>query len=74
LGRYKQLFTRGELKAKLNYISDNKLTSLVYGSYSYGKHVKPILVKGVDWYESKLGNIFYYNSALKKLKKHLGIK
>ena len=35
---------------------------------------KPIIVEGKDWYETKLGNIFYKESALKKLQEYLSEK
>ena len=73
MGRYKELFTRQELKGKLGYrLTDHELTSLQYGSMNNKKYYySPVIKEGVDWYESKLNNVFYYKSALRKLEKYL---
>ena len=75
MGRYKITFTRRELKAKLNYrLCDATLSTLQHGVIHKGKFYPPILKEGTDWYESKLKNIFFYTSSIKKLEKFLNSK
>ncbi len=75
MGRYKILLTRQELKAKLGYkLSDPALSKLQYGQLKGKCSYPPIIKEGIDWYESKLGNVFYYCSAFKKLKIYLDRK
>lgn len=72
MARYKTTFTRQELKAKLGYkLTDAQLSQLQYGIIVRKKFYAPIILENLDWYESKLGNVFYYCSAFKKLEKHL---
>ena len=75
MARYRELFTRQEIKGKLGYrLADNTFAVLQYGTMNRGYFYPPVIKEGVDWYESKLGNVFYYKSAIKKLEKYLADK
>lgn len=74
MANYKKVYTRQDVKAMLGYkIQDGLLSKLQLGSWNRGKFYPPILSKD-DWYESKLGNTFYYKSAVTKLQKYIDKK
>lgn len=68
----KQQLTRSDVRSRIEYkIPEGIITQLQHGRENRGRFYPPLLIEGVDWFTSKLGNTFYYNSSVKKLKKYI---